>query len=534
MSSRYTASIIMPVFNKAELTAQCVAALAEVTQGVDYELIVVDNASRDGTGAFLSSLSGDVQVITNAENLGFAVACNQGAKAARGRYLVFLNNDTVPLPGWLEALVAEVEAHPEVAAVGSKLLYEDGTVQHAGVVFARESRHPFHPFRLGRADLPEVNQRRELQAVTAACVLIRREVFEELGAFDEEFRNGWEDLDLCMRMRSRGWKIVYQPASVLYHLESQSPGRKKFNDLNRDRFFEKWKGHLLSDEDAYFVAFGCAPRYGAYGKRKVGRVVRFSSPEEAARWQVVARFQELAAAGERDGARALLRDLERWPEEAAVLRWAGVACAWVGLPEEGQRFWERSLELEESPEIRAAIARVLLECGKLDRAEVHVRILLEHAPVLGDAWILKATLAMQRRSFSEAASAYETALLNGAPPRKALVGQAMAVLCGGDATEAWFLLTAALEEEPGDPLALHWLLAAGSELGHWEELSSYLERFLAAREGDAAARFALGGVYLRLGRVEDAREAYARLEDQHPGYPGLADLAQALEQAQAA
>jgi len=109
----------------------CASAGAVVRQ-----TIVVDDDSTDGTAALLASLGGDVQVIRNTENLGFATACNQGARAARGRHVVFLNNDTVPLPGWLTPLIAELDADPTVAVVGSKLLYPDDTIQHAGVGLA--------------------------------------------------------------------------------------------------------------------------------------------------------------------------------------------------------------------------------------------------------------------------------------------------------------------------------------------------------------------------------------------------------------
>ncbi len=163
----FLCSIIMPVHNNVELTRQSLTALAKVTDGCEYEVIVVDNHSTDGTQEFLSSLGGDVQIIRNAENRGFSKACNQGAKAARGRYLVFLNNDTIPQTGWLEPLVREVEQDRDVAVVGSKLLYGDGTIQHAGVVFSRTGGIPYHLYRRLPGDASAVNRRCEFQCVTA-------------------------------------------------------------------------------------------------------------------------------------------------------------------------------------------------------------------------------------------------------------------------------------------------------------------------------------------------------------------------------
>ena len=143
-------SIIIPVFNQFDLTAKCLTELSTVTKGAPYEIIVVDNASTDGTPARLKSLRRPLGLIRNELNAGFARASNQGAAAARGKYLLFLNNDTIPLEGWMDEMLKELKSHPEVAVVGSKLLYGSGSVQHAGVIFERETRSPAHPYRQPR------------------------------------------------------------------------------------------------------------------------------------------------------------------------------------------------------------------------------------------------------------------------------------------------------------------------------------------------------------------------------------------------
>jgi GT2 family glycosyltransferase len=259
---RFKASIIIPVFNKLELTRQCLTTLASLTTMPEYEVIVVDNDSTDGTAEFLASLGGDVQVIRNPENHGFAVACNQGAKAASGEFLLFLNNDTIPTEGWLNALVDEVERHPDVAVVGSKLLYEDGTIQHAGVAFSRNMFGPYHIYQKRPADWPMVNRRREFQCVTAACMLVRRAVFEQAGQFDEGFKNGFEDVDLCLKIREMKWRIIYRPDSVVYHLESQTPGRKAHEADNAKRLRERWAHKWwISDEDSLYLSDGFTCQY---------------------------------------------------------------------------------------------------------------------------------------------------------------------------------------------------------------------------------------------------------------------------------
>jgi GT2 family glycosyltransferase len=233
-------SIVIPVFNKWEYTAPCLRAVAENTRDVSHEVIVIDNASSDQTARALPGWAG-IRTHRNAENLGFAKACNQGAALATGRFVLFLNNDTQPHPGWAAAMVAEMERDPAVAIVGSKLLYPDGTIQHAGVVFAYAMWQPIMPIHVdARQPAATANARRELNAVTAACMLVRPEIFHAIGGFDEGYVNGYEDVDLCLEVRSRGGKIVFAPASVVTHHESVSEGRFDSSAANTERLMARW------------------------------------------------------------------------------------------------------------------------------------------------------------------------------------------------------------------------------------------------------------------------------------------------------
>ena len=194
-----------------------------------------------------------VVLIRNAENRGFAVACNQGAAAAEGEYLVFLNNDTEPQPGWLEPLVGTADAHSTVGAVGSQLLFPDGRLQHAGVWIVDNKVHGFlegqHRWH-GEAPAarPEAAVACAVQAVTAAAMLVRASAFEAVGGFDEGYWNGNEDIDLCLKLGAAGWQIVYQPASVVVHLESASgPERWAKVTDNIRRFTAQWRGRVTPD-----------------------------------------------------------------------------------------------------------------------------------------------------------------------------------------------------------------------------------------------------------------------------------------------
>ena len=242
-------SIIIPVYNNLPLTGRCIDKLFKVTPNHLFEVIVIDNASTDGTKEYLKSCYDNIKVIKNIENKGFAVACNQGAKLANGEILVFLNNDTVPLAGWLETMVACAERDDDIGVIGSKLLYPDGTIQHAGIELIKGV--PEHPFRNAPGDIPEANMIRELDMVTGACLLIKKEIFERCNGFDENYRNGVEDVDLCLKVRDLGFKVVYNPFSALYHHEGKTAGR--FNNVreNLELFFKRWGQRF--DQNGKFI-----------------------------------------------------------------------------------------------------------------------------------------------------------------------------------------------------------------------------------------------------------------------------------------
>jgi GT2 family glycosyltransferase/glycosyltransferase involved in cell wall biosynthesis len=257
-------TIVVPTFNHLDLTRQCLDAIERTAAPGSYEIVVVDNASTDGTPAFLREAeeAGRLRAVLNGENRGFSAACNQGAALARGDVVLFLNNDTIPHPGWLDAVLAELDESPETGVVGSKLLYADGTIQHAGVAIGERDGDPspYHVYLCQPADAPHVSHRRELQLVTGACLAIRRELFERVGGFDEAYWNGHEDLDLCLQARATGAKVVYRPDSVVTHLESQTKrlvGLEQFHyekgadtpeARGRRLFLERWRGVLQVDE----------------------------------------------------------------------------------------------------------------------------------------------------------------------------------------------------------------------------------------------------------------------------------------------
>ena len=249
-------SIVVPLFNKVELTRLCVDAIFANTPPGDVELILIDNASTDATPDLCAELSANsasrVIVIRNEENRGFAVANNQGVRAASTDRLVFLNNDTEVHPGWLTPLLEHLDDE-RVGIVGSKLLFPDGTIQHCGVAIVHQADRPdwftpVHWLYRAEAATPEANVTRRYQAVTAACMAMRRDVFEGAGMFDEGYWNGYEDVDLCLTVGAAGYDVVYEPTSVITHHESAS-GPERFRKVshNEQRLMDRWLGRVQYD-----------------------------------------------------------------------------------------------------------------------------------------------------------------------------------------------------------------------------------------------------------------------------------------------
>ncbi|MCB1706647.1 MAG: glycosyltransferase [Halioglobus sp.] len=243
-------SIIIPVFNNWAFTEKCLQSMQLHNRG-SYEIIVVDNHSTDETPQRLAAIKG-IRVITNETNEVFVNACNQAAGVAQGNYLLFLNNDTEVSEGWLEALQAPF-SDASTGVVGAKLIYPDGSLQEAGGIIWRDGNgcnygHGDNP------DLPKYSYRKAVDYCSGACLMISHSLWTEIGGFDQRFAPAYyEDTDLCFTVRSLNYKVIYQPAARIVHYGGASAGKetssgyKRFQDINRLKFMEKWHEVLERD-----------------------------------------------------------------------------------------------------------------------------------------------------------------------------------------------------------------------------------------------------------------------------------------------
>ena len=526
--ARYECSILLPLRNGVALTRACFEALARVTAGVRHEVILVDDGTTDETQALLAQLSGDVTIVRNDKPTSYARAYNQAAALAKSPRLVLLRHNTTPTPRWLDALLRTAQHVEKLGVVGSKLISHKGGVHHAGVVFSRENRLPYHVYERLASDAPEVNRARELQVVTAAGSLIPREVWDLVGGFDEGFKDGYEDVDFCLRVRAAGYKVCYEPRSTLIHRDTPHLTTVGERLANRDRLLSRWKGQPLGDEDIVLASDGYARLYSSVGGEARTTLRRFTDDEESERFGRLALAEQYAVDGDRAGTLAVVREQERWPTDPGALKWAGVLAAWAGDPDLAERYWEQALASDDAPELHAALARQCLLRGELDKAGAHLDALLARSTADADGWFLRGVHALAIDDYPTAQSAFESALLNGADPRRSLLGQGIASFHCGDPDLAFDLFSAVVAEHPTDGEALNWLIRASVAPGRLEDLREALAARVAQNTEDLSGRFALAATHVRLGEVKAARSQYDAIRRRNPRFDGLADLEAAL------
>ena len=247
-----TVSIVIPVYGQLATTLTCLESVASAATAVPYEVIVVDDASPDGTADALAGVAG-IRLIRNETNLGYLHSTNAGAATATGEFLVLLNNDTTVSSGWLDALV-DAASDPDVGAVGARLLSPDGALSEAGgIVFADGT-----PWIYGRGADPHdarFQWRREVDYASAACLLVRRSTWTRLDGFDPRYAPAYyEDTDLSFRIREIGQKVIFEPRAVVVHAEGGTHGSaesalgKRLRASNHVRFVSRWQSALPSHQ----------------------------------------------------------------------------------------------------------------------------------------------------------------------------------------------------------------------------------------------------------------------------------------------
>lgn len=297
-------SIIIVSYNTAELLRGCLRSVIDGLNNASdalpdgYEIIVVDNASPDGSAAMVRAEFPQVQLIQNDANAGFAAANNQAIRQSNGRYLLLLNPDTIVFKDAIPKLVAFLDSNPTVGMVTGKLLNPDGTFQHGSFRFPNLWMSFFDFFPLnhrligsrlnGRYPPSAYRSPFEIDHPLGACMLVRREVVEQVGPLSEEFFMYCEEIDWCMRIKRAGWHIYCQPEAKIVHFVAQSTQQfreRMFVELHRSRFllFKKHYSIFFQRAAKGIVALGVGREM--LRAARAYRQGKLSDSEFRARWQ---------------------------------------------------------------------------------------------------------------------------------------------------------------------------------------------------------------------------------------------------------
>jgi GT2 family glycosyltransferase len=341
------AAIIIVTYNHAAYVGDCLRSLASLDPAPS-EVVVVDNASRDGTAALIRDQFPDVRLIEAGANLGFAGGCNLGVRTTAAPLIVLANPDLVARPDWLGELCAPLQRWPLAGVAGGKLLYRDGRLQHTG----GELRLPLalgHHRGVGEADRGQYDTFEAVEYVTGAALATRRSVWDELNGLDERFFPAYyEEVDFCMRARMAGYQVVYTPRAVASHIEGSSVGQGSARYLrlyhfNRLRYLFKHFNNTwlmrtwLPAELAHIRAVANDDEIEALQSAYLAFQSAFCSHEDQPVISDLDMFPDATA----DGGETELRWVERQLAAKAIVhpaplasRWPGVAWlrnAWLGL-----------------------------------------------------------------------------------------------------------------------------------------------------------------------------------------------------------
>ena len=249
LSAQPTVSVIIPIYGQIGYTVRCLASIQKQLPGMPFEVIVVDDCSPDNSLEMLAQVQG-IHLVRNEKNQGFIRSCNAGAAVAKGEYLCFLNNDTEVAKDWLDELLRTFSNFPGTGLAGSKLVYPDGRLQEAGGILWQDGS-AWNFGRLQDPQLPQYNYAREVDYCSGASVMVPSALYRELGGFDEHYLPAYcEDSDLALKIRDRGYRVIYQPLSSIIHYEGITSGTdlkqgaKAYQVSNSKKLFERWQARL--------------------------------------------------------------------------------------------------------------------------------------------------------------------------------------------------------------------------------------------------------------------------------------------------
>ena len=247
-------SIIIPVYNKFYFTYHCISSIIRTESNIPYEIIIANDMSNDKT-KIIDKYIKNIIVVNNNIKYNYLINCNIASKFSKGKYILFLNNDTKVTKDWLISLLTLIRTHENIGMVGSKLVYPNGKLQEAGGIVFNTGQCSNYGNK-DNPNFPQYNYVKEVDYISGASIMVKKEVWDKLGGFDERFSPAYyEDTDFAFKLRKNGYKVLYQPRSIVIHYEGVSNGKdlksgiKKYQVINKLKFIEKWKNELKNQKD---------------------------------------------------------------------------------------------------------------------------------------------------------------------------------------------------------------------------------------------------------------------------------------------
>jgi glycosyltransferase involved in cell wall biosynthesis/GT2 family glycosyltransferase/tetratricopeptide (TPR) repeat protein len=556
-SSLFDCSIILSVRDRAEDTERCLEAISSDGSGPTYEVIIVDNGSTDRTPQLLKAIEGDVQVLRQTGPLPRAQSFNLAAKRARGKYLVFLSNAVEPREGWSKNLVGLAQADERTYCVGGKLIRPDQTVEHIGFLF-REDKTPFSVYRGFSADDPVINQKRVFQAVSASCMLVRRDIFEKLGGFHEDLPEGVEDIDLCLRANALGGKTVYNPeAAVSYH--GNESLESAYTSQGLSKLLTTWSEKIVWDEASVLAKDGFRVQWTTEGAPRYQKVEEFKDEqlEEAraqrtaghpeAAWdilknlvqheprssQVMTELIELSLDLHRaEEAESILADLA--PNQAVLLARAQVQYQSQKFGQAIQNLKEVTahldgLSLAERFEAWQLFGTCYTRLGRTEDAErAYLQALLEN-PSSERPYLGLGSAALSAQNWQAAHYGFAIAAAHSPESAKAHFGLGLALSERGMSSAATQEFMTVLQREPDHAEALFHLYKTAMNMGKPELAEIPLKSYLENHSDDTDFLFNLCGLQFKMGHYASAAETCRRVLALSPEHDAAQEVLAKLE-----
>lgn len=553
-------SVIITAKSGVEYLQCCLDAILLDQAAINFEVIVINCRKMTGFDRFTASAGEDIQSIDSSDNLSTAKAINMAARNVSGKYMIILADDTLPTPGWLDQMITILDKDEKIGVAAPKLLYPlHRLVQHCGIIFD-DSAQPIHIYQGFPGDHPAVNRMREFQAVSGICIAVRTDIFRDINGMSEDYRDGFEDLDFCFRVRQAGARVMYIPSAQVFYYGRSSQEALHPDSEDAMRFRKKWKREIHADGLEYFTEDGYEVKKTAAGfslkpkgvdlKKEIGDARQLF--KDGRTGEALTAFERiyyllphyptvigyLAKIHEKRGdfeqaVTMLLRMSTLQPGAGVLLKLA--QCEFK-MQQYDLAVKFATAVLETVPDhadmvagAYAVIGDTAFKRGDPNRAEEAFRSALNVQPKSVRAMTGLGTIMLSRHDYDSALKCFEQALETGPHHGRAILGRGLACMGLQRTDDAIRLLSEGMELEPDNEWVLMTVVPLLLNAGRADEADTLLERFLDRYPDDVNILLARAGVAFTVEKYTECRVFINLVLELDPSNKSANELIQNLE-----